>query len=379
MKKIISMFLTLVWTCFLLGSVFYVKADEEKTSHTLCTILTEAATGTVISGENENTIVPLGTLPKLMTVLLTAEEIECGNLKLDTILTAGKEVDNQSGAVIWLTPGEKISVSDLLKAIIVGNANDAAALLAVNIGKDEKNFVGMMNARAFELGMRNTVYKSCGGNDSYSEYTTAKDTSILAGALLKYDFLTEFFTTWSDTVRNGETEVVNENILVRTFDGITGMKAGHSEKSGFNLVITAERNDTSFISVILGCDDKDERFNIGKSLLSQGFSSYKVTMPAFSDEFLKPINVHGGTEKAVQIQAGELNELVIPRSSGELSTAVLIPEYIEAPVKKGQIVGRIGFYNGDTLLFETDLLASQSVNKISFKKAIKKYLCIMYE
>lgn len=378
MKRIITLFSMLALLCFTFPDI-YVSAEEKNISHTLCTVLTEATTGTVISGENESVRVPQGTLPKLMTILLTAEEIECGNLSFDTIITAGAEVENQPGAVIWITKGEEITVDDLLKAVIVGNANDAAAVLAAYIGKTEKDFVGMMNARAFELGMRDTVYKSPGGTDQYGEYTTASNMAILARELLKYDFLTDYFVVWTDTVRGGQTEVVNENRLVRSYDGLTGMKASHSEKSGFCLVLTAEKNDNAFISVVLGCDDKDERFNIGKSLLASGFSSYKVTTPAFSDEFLKPIRVHGGVDKAVQIQAGELNELVIPKNSGELSTAVMIPEYVEAPVRKNQIIGKIGFYNGDTLIYETDLVASQSVEKISIKKALEKYLYIMYK
>ncbi len=381
MKKIISAAMTFLYALFVfnLQAGADNEAGKKKISYTLCTVLAEAATGTVISGENADVCVPTGTLPKLMTVLLTAEEIECGNFSLDTQFKVGKEVENVPGAVIWLTPGENISVEELLKAVIIGNANDASAVLAANIGKDEKDFVGMMNARAFELGMRNTSYKSCGGIDGAGEYSTAADTAILARELLKYDFLKGYFTTWSDRVRGGQTEVVNENRLVRTYDGITGMKAGHSEQSGFSLVLTAERDEAAFISVVLGCGDKDERFSMGKTLLSNGFSSYKVTTPAFSDEFLRPITVRGGVEKSVSIQAGTLRELVIPKSSGELSTVVLIPEYVEAPVKKGQTIGRVGFYNDETLLYETDIIASQAVEKISFHKALKKYLHIMYK
>ncbi|MGN0613320.1 MAG: hypothetical protein ACI4JB_05405, partial [Porcipelethomonas sp.] len=112
---------------------------------------------------------------------------------------------------------------------------------------------------------------------------------------------------------------------------------------------------------------------------SEGFSSYKVTTPEFSSEFLMPVKVRGGADKAVGIRAGSLRELVVPKSSGEMSTAVLLPEYVDAPVKKGQVIGKIGFYNGDTLLYETDLLAAEEVKKMDFGKAIDKYLCIMYK
>ncbi len=358
-----------------------VKAEQEsEIKYPLATVLAEATTGTVISAENADVRMPPGTLCKLMTILLAAEEIADGNLKFDTVLTASANANSQSGAVIWLMQGESITVDELLKAVIIGNANDASVVLAEHIGGTEEEFISMMNARAFELGMRNTVYKSCTGNsDIQGQYSTASDTAKLACELLKHDFLKKYFVTWMGNVRGGQTELVNENRLVRTYEGITGMKAGRSEESGYSLVMTAQRDGNAFISVVLGCADKDERFSIGKSLMASGFSSYKVTTPAFSDEFIKPVSVRGGKQSAVMIKAESLEELVIPKNSGELSTAVLIPDYIEAPVKKGQLVGRVGFYNGDSLLFETELVACETIEKADFASSMKKVLSIMYK
>ncbi|MGN0612827.1 MAG: D-alanyl-D-alanine carboxypeptidase family protein, partial [Porcipelethomonas sp.] len=268
MKKIFTVLIISVLFLSISGAAEYSYAEdagENENSHTLCTVLAEASTGTVIKGENENVRVPQGTLCKLMTVLLTAEEIEDGKLAADTVLTASANANSQSGAVIWLMQGEKINVDELLKAVVIGNANDASVVLAEHIGGDEQGFVDMMNARAFELGMRDTVYKSCTGADAEGQYSTARDTAVLAAELLKHDFLKNYFTVWMDRVRDGQTELVNENRLVRTYEGITGMKAGHSEQSGYTLVLTAERDSNAFIAVVLGCNDKDERFSMGKS------------------------------------------------------------------------------------------------------------------
>ncbi len=355
------------------------RAEEKTISYKMSTVLTEGSTGTIICSENAEEKMSQGSLCKLMTVLLTAEEIAEGKLLFDQTLTTSANANTQQGAVIWLMQGESISVEELLKAVIIGNANDASVVLAEHIGGSEEKFVEMMNARAFELGMRNTVYKNCTGFDASGQYSTAYDTSILAKELLKHEFLKKYFTTWLDNVRNGQTELVNENRLVRTYDGITGMKAGRSVESGFSLVLTAKRGEASFISVVMGCEDKDERFNIGKSLMATGFSSYKVTTPSFSDEFLRPVEVHGGKQSAVMLEAVNLKELVVPKSSGEMSTAVLIPQYIDAPVKKGQVVGKVGFYNGDTLLFETDLIACESIEKNDFSNSLRKILSIMYK
>ncbi len=359
---------------------FDVCAEQESKENVLSTVLSEATTGNVIMSENGSVRMSQGSLCKLMTVLLTAEEIADGNISTDTVLTASANANTQKGAVIWLMQGEKITVDELLKAVIIGNANDACIVLAEHIGQTEQGFIDMMNARAFELGMRNTVYKSCTGNaDIDGQYSTAEDTTKLTCELLKHDFLRKYFTTWIENVRDGQTELVNENKLVRTYEGITGMKAGRSEQSGYSLVLSAERNGASFISVVMGCEDKDERFGMAKSLMGTGFSSFKVTTPAFSDEFFRPVSVHGGKQTAVMIRAEKLEELVIPKSCSDLSTAVLIPDYINAPVKKGQLVGKVGFYNGDSLLYETDLVTCDAVEKADFIGSVKKVLSIMYK
>lgn len=378
MKKIICIFFMFFITYF---SCFRGYAEQEKDiTRTASVVLAELSTGTVISGENAGLRMPQGTLCKLMTILLTAEEIADGNLSADTILTASSNANSQKGAVIWLMQGETISVDELLKAVIIGNANDASIVLAEHIGGTEEGFVDMMNARAFELGMRDTVYKSCTGNaDIEGQYSTAKDTVKLACELSKHKILEKYFTTWMDNVRKGQTELVNENKLVRTFDGITGMKAGRSEGFGYSLVLTAERDGASFVSVVLGCEDKDERFGIGKSLIMSGFSLYKVTTPAFSDEFLKPVSVHGGKHRAVMIKAEKLEELVVPKNCSEMSTAVLIPDYINAPIKEGQVVGKVGFYNGDSLLYETNLVACETIEKADFASVMKKILSVLYK
>ncbi|MGN1480985.1 D-alanyl-D-alanine carboxypeptidase family protein [Porcipelethomonas sp.] len=377
MKKIISFITAVLMTLCTSGAVY--AEDEKFDDLTYCTLLMEASTGTVLSQENGYERVPQGTLSKLMTVLLAAEEIESGNLSTDTKLTASANANSQPGAVVWLMTGETISVEELLKSVIIGNANDATMVLAEHIGGDENEFVGMMNARAFELGMRDTVYKNCAGFDAQGQYSSAYDTALLCRELLNHKFLTKYMTTWMDRVRNDQTELVNENKIVRTYDGLLGFKAGHSEQSGYTLALAAEKDGQTYISVVLGCADKDERFSAGKSLLASGFSMYKVTTPAFSNEFLKPLAVHGGVDIAVEIEARSLTGLVVPKNRDELSSVIFLPEYVEAPVRKGQPVGRVGFYNGDTLLFETDLITSTKVDSMTFLKALKKCLCIMYK
>ncbi len=377
MKK--RIFSVLLAAAVFLGTVMAVSADEKTAVYEMKTLLMEERTGTVVSESGGYDRVPQGTLNKLMTVLLVAEEIVSGNMSPDTVLTASSNANAQKGAVVWLMPGEEISVDELLKAVIIGNANDAAMVFAEEIGGSEEEFVGMMNARAFELGMRDTVFKNAAGYDCEGQYSTAHDIALLCRELLKHDFLQKYMTTWIDNVRDGQTEVVNENKLVRTYDGITGLKASHSEQSGWCLALSAKRDDKSYIAVVMGCDDENERFSTAKSLMAQGFSYYKITTPEFSGEFIKPVTVRGGLDSAVCITAESLEGLVVPESDGEISTVIFMPQYLEAPVKKGQRVGTVGFYNGDTLLYETSLVTQQAVKKIEYKDALNIVLCNLYK
>ncbi|MCM1227951.1 MAG: D-alanyl-D-alanine carboxypeptidase [Clostridium sp.] len=364
---------------FFAASDIYVCAEDIEIVNEPKTLLMEAGTGTVIKESGGYDRVSQGTLNKLMIVLLAAEEIECGNMSMDSVMTASKNANLQSGAVIWLMPGESITVIDALKSVIVGNANDSSVVIAEEIGGSEEEFVRMMNARAFELGMRNTVYKNVCGYDCDGQYSTAHDTALLCCELLRHEFLYDIMNIWMDSVRGGQTEIVNENKLVRNYNGIIGLKASHSEDSGYCLAMAAERDNKRYISVVMGCDDEDERFRLGKSLMSDGFSYYKVTTPSFSGEFIKPLRVRHGVERAVGITVEKLEGIVIPESSSEISTVVFLPEYLDAPVKKGQRIGSVGFYNGDTLLYETYLSAEESVREITFASSLKQFLHNIYK
>lgn len=363
-----------------LGFSNYALADEESLpEYNTVSLLMEGETGTVLQQNGGYDKVPQGTLNKLMTVLLTAEEIETGNLTINDVLTVSSNANAQKGAVVWLMPGEEITVEELLKSVIVGNANDASVVLAESIGGNEEEFTGMMNARAFELGMRNTVFKNPAGYDCEGQYSTPYDMALLCRELLKHEFLYEIMNTWIGKVRGGQTEVVNENRLVRTYEGIIGLKASHTEASGYCLALAAQRNGKLYIAIVMGSSDEDSRFAIGKELMSNGFSMYKVTTPSFSGEFIKPVSVRGGLDRAVGITAEHLEGLVVPENGGEISSVIFMPEYIDAPVKKGQKIGIVGFYNGDTLLYETALIAESDVKKITFISAIDIFLHNLYK
>jgi D-alanyl-D-alanine carboxypeptidase (penicillin-binding protein 5/6) len=363
MKKIISF--VLIAMLFLNINVY---SDEEKTAY----VLIEQETGTVLKSENQDIILPIGSLTKLMTQLIVAENIENGKFNLETLLTASEKVFGMKGASIWLSAGEKMSVEDLLKASIIGNANDATAALAEGVSGTQEKFVELMNKRAAELDMKNTNFKDCVG--LAESFSTAYDMSLLSRELSKHKILTPYMTTWRDFIRGDSTELVNENTAVKSLDGITGLKAGRSGET-FNIALSAERNSKTYIAVVLNCKDKDERFTLAKELVKSGFNNYTVTEPFFSAEFLKPLTVKKGVQNAVELEPYEIKSVLVNRGKAdEITAQIFLPLYIEAPVKQGQKVGTVAFYINDTLLYETPLITKSDIEIFTCKKAFAQLL-----
>lgn len=376
MKRIITVILSMV----MILSTMEVSAIEfdETVNFTQATLLMEAETGQVLKEENGYEKLPIGTLNKVMTTLLVAESIERKELSLETLVTTSEYANSMQQAQIWLLVGEQMTVADLLKGVIIGNANDACVALAEAVAGTEEEFTELMNERAEELGMDNTHFLDCTGLNEDGQYSTAKDVALMGRELVKYRWLYEYMTTWLDYVRDGKTELVNENTLVRDCPSLTGIKAGHSAMSGNNVLASAERNGVTYISVVLGCKDKKKRFSIARNLLNVGFEQFKVINPSFSREFMKPVAVKGGIVTAVEVDAESLKSLAVPTSSGEITNAIVLPKYVKAPVRKGQSIGLVGFYCGDELIYETKLVAVDDIEKMTVAKAFHKLFSSLF-
>lgn len=371
MKRIVYILLSIL----LLTRIPALKADaEDEVPEPAAYALMECSTGTLLDENNGNVRLPVGTMAKLMTALLAGEMIESGGWSRETVLTASDCVNGTKGAVIWLQSGETMTVDGLLRGLIIGNANDAAAVIAENISGSSDDFVMDMNARAFELGMRDTRFTTPQGYDDEAAYSTAHDIGLLCCALSEVECLDEYFTTWRDFLRDGATELVNENTFARTYDGMTGWKAGHSEASGWCIAAGAERDGMECAAVILGSPDEDSRFAYARKLLKQGFSQYILTLPGFSPEHMKPVRVRGGVSRSVELEADRLTGLVVPAADTALEAVIVLPRYIHAPVEEGRPVGTIAFYNGDMLLYETSLVAKESVEAMTTSVAVRKLL-----
>lgn len=338
-------------------------------------VLMEASTQSVLSGKNADITYNCSYLSKLMSLLLIAEDIETGRYLLSTEVTASQSVEDTKGAVIWLEPGDTLTVEELLKAVIIGNANDAMTVLAEKSEQTVEDFVSRMNSEAFDLGMRNSAFYTPYGTYDEREHSTAHDMGIVCCRLARYEFLRPYFKTWRDFVKEGKTELVSENTLSRTYDRHIGFKACHSDNSGYCIAEGAmNEGGTCYISVVLGAPDSDKSLAGAKKLINTGFHDYKVTATMYPDEMMHPMLVKGGTEETVPVRIRNQERIVIPRGVKELSTVTVLPEYVTAPVKRGQRIGTAGFYSGKELVCETDIIADGDVNELSYRFSLLKLL-----
>ncbi len=343
-------------------------------------ILIEAETGTVLEEHNADVQMNAGSMTKLMSLLLVAEDTETGKYALDTELTASQSVQGTKGAVIWLEPGDKLTADELLKGAIIGNANDALTVLAERSERSLEDFTARMNSEAFDMGLRNTAFYSPHGYFDEREYTTAHDLAVICSKLVKFKQLEPYFKTWRDFIKEGQTELVNENTLARTYDRHIGFKAAHSEQSGYCIAEGGrDENGTTYIAVILGADSEETSLPAAKKLVKKGFSDYRVTVPGFLDELLRPVKVRNGVDSAVEVGLRSQNTIVIPKGVRELSNVVVIPEFVDAPLRKNQKIGTVAFYSGDSLVYETDIIVKNDVKKMSYGYVFKELLLNLIE
>lgn len=332
-------------------------------------ILMDANTGTVLMAKNEDEQLYPASVTKIMTLLLVCEAIDEGKLTFEQTLTCSEEAASKGGSQIWLEPGEVMSVRDLFKAAAVYSANDACAVLSEAVAGSEAAFVDMMNARANQLGMVNTNFDNCSGldDDTDTHKSTARDIAIMSRELLKHRYITEYSTIWMDSVRNGETQLVNTNRLVRYYSGATGLKTGTTSKAGCCISASAERDGLHLIAVVLGADNSNDRFNSAKALLDWGFANYEIYSPIIDTALLEDVAVLHGVSEKVSLYAAEAQPLLLNKGAGQRVEVIYeIPENISAPVYTGQELGKIVFTAGGVTLAEYGLYAQNDVEKITF-------------
>lgn len=376
MKKIL---LFLLLASLLLSSLtFPVLAAQAETPLQLScasAILMEASTGKILYEKNAQEALPPASVTKIMTLLLVMEAIEAGSAGWDDLVSVSAHAASMGGSQVYLKEGEQMSLSDMVKSVVIASANDAAVALAEHIAGSEEAFVAKMNARASELSMTNTHFENTNGLDDTAQnhLTSAKDIAIMSRELIKHEKILEYSATWMDTIRDGAFTLTNTNRLVRFYPGATGLKTGSTAKAKFCISATAERGGVSLIAVIMGAETRDIRNAEAKKLLDYGFAAYTV----FRDEgrVIDPLPVDGGMKDFATLEAAPFSITLPKEKLSAVQATVDLPERLNAPIAKGETVGKVVYTLDGEVIGESPITVIEAVDRISFFEILRRLLC----
>ncbi len=330
-------------------------------------ILIEASTGKVLYEKDCHVERPIASVTKIMTTLLIMEAIDSGALQYSDMVTVGEYAAKMGGSQIYLEVGEQMSVDDMLKAILVSSANDACAAMAEHLAGSVEAFVSNMNKRAQELGMQHTHFVNTNGLDVDNHYSSAYDVALMSRELLRHQDVKKYTTIWQDSLRDGAFGLSNTNKLIRFYDGATGLKTGYTSTAKHCLSASAMKNGMELIAVVLAAPSSDDRFNDAKKMLDFGFANYEIQQVLSTEEIVGTVPIEKGKADGVNL-VGSVPFSVLHQKAGskEIRKIIEIPPSVQAPVEKGQVIGKIKFLCDEQELGQVDLIASEEVLKKSY-------------
>ena len=337
-------------------------------------ILVDEDSGTVLYEKNADARRPIASITKVMTLLLTFEALEAGKISLDDFVPVSEHAYHMGGSQIWLEPGEEMTLNDMLKAICISSANDAAVAVAEYVGGSEPAFAEMMNARAAELGMTNTHFVNACGLDEPEHLSTARDVAAMSREmLLHHTEVRDYCSIWMDTLRGGATQLVNTNKLLKSYSGITGLKTGTTGKAGVCISASAERNGLRLIAVVLGAASGKERFQAASTLLDYGFSHFESAAAELPADAPLSLPVERGTAESVALTYTAPERCLMPKGeSSTLQVALDLPQKLAAPIRAGETVGTVKISNGSAELASYPVTAAQDVDALSFTYCLRR-------
>lgn len=371
MKRVISLILVL---SFVLSFPICANAAENKKINVKSSILMSLDTGDVIKQNNAYEHLSPASVTKLMSILLILEAIDSGKIKLTDEVAATENAVSKGGSQIWLEVGEKMTVNDLFKAVVIASANDACTLLGEYVAGSDSAFVDMMNKRVETLGLKNSHFENCTGLDDEvtNHYSCAYDLAVIAKEVMKHKLILKYSTVWLDSLRNGKTELNNTNKMINKYNGMTGLKTGTTSNAGFCLCATATRDGISFVSVVLGAQTSDGRFALTQDLLDYGFANYKLDNIKIDNSKLKTVKVKNGVDKSITPKCELNKKLLLPKNSDKITYEYSFLDEVKAPVKKGDKLGVITVYSGNKKISSIELKSDKNIKSVTFLYIFKK-------
>lgn len=378
MKKILSVFLAAIVVLSI--NVFaYAQEDLPVEIKAKAAVLMDVDSGKVLLRFNENQRLYPASVTKIMPLLLVCEAIDEGRISLSDTVTVSANAASKGGSQIWLKEGEQMTVDDLLKATAVYSANDACTALGEHLAGSDEAFVALLNEKAKALGMENTHFENCTGLDDSTEnhLTTAHDVALMSRALLGHELITNYTTIWMDSVREGQTELVNTNKLVRFYEGTTGLKTGTTSKAGCCISASAKRDGTHLVAVVMGSENSDDRFETAKALLNWGFANFEAFTPTVDAAMIPDVAVIGGITDSIKPKIPQTQSVLVPKGKEtEIKQTVDIAVDVEAPVEQGQVLGTVTFTLGEEKIGVYKLTCPETVGKLTYFIVLKRIFSV---
>lgn len=359
---------------FSMPMVARAESDVDITSKSAC--LVDYASGSMLYGHNPKEHLPIASMVKMMTILLTLDEFDKGSLTEETMITTSENASGMGGSQVFIDPYVEYSAGDLLKSVIMASANDASVALAEHISGSEKAFVNKMNQKAKELGMNDTYYVNCTGLPAPEQYSCAIDCAVVLKEVAEHELYHKYSTIWMDELvhpSGRKTELVNTNRLIRYYDGCDGGKTGSTNEAGCCLSASAVRNNMRLISVVIGAKNSQTRFNECTKLFNYGFANYESkkivdsTLPALS------LKVNKGKVDSADIYANEDYAVVVKKGDAHNYEVIYdSPNKISAPTREGDIVGKAIISKEGSVVKEIELEVRTNIDALSLKDCFDK-------
>ena len=325
-------------------------SSEETESNSLnlesqSAILIEQSTGQILYSHNIHEQLRPASVTKVMSILLIMEALDSGKISLTDSVPCSENASSMGGSQIWLDPRETLSVDEMLKAICVASANDCVVAMAEYIAGSEEAFVQMMNDKAKELGMNDTCFKNCHGLDEDGHVTSAYDISLMSKELLNnHPSITKYTTIWTDSLRDGKSQLSNTNKLIKNYNGATGLKTGSTGLALYNLSASATRDDLSLIAVIMKAPSTKVRFAEAQKLLDYGFNTFSFKQFGKKGDVVKKVLVNKGVKSNVDaIYEQNAGTLLEKGNDKNIEQNLTLENNISAPITAGQKLGEVSF------------------------------------
>lgn len=343
---------------------------EDLTLNAKSSILIEASTGKILYEKNKDERYAPASMTKMMSLVIIMDNIYNGNLRLDEMIKTSKNASGMGGSQIFLKEGEEMSVDDMLKGITIGSANDATVALAERIAGSEEAFVKIMNEYAKKLGLKNTHFKNCTGLDEIDHYSSAYDMSVIARELVKHDKILNYSSIYETYLRSDTDNkfwLVNTNKLVRFYKGVDGLKTGYTDTAGYCLTATINKDNMRVIAVVMGEDSSTTRNSEVSRLLDYAYNLYKKDTYITKEEVLGNAKVEKGNVEYANIVTIDDISIINKKEykRGEIKFELDL-KYLKAPIKKGDVVGKIKVIENGNIISEADVTVDKNIDKAGY-------------